>query len=162
MPLRLVPPIHRATHRIGLYLAGLRDEALSQGEAHILALLATSGPSTIAELHRGLAHKRSTLTSILDRLAERGFVTRAVGSADRRTFVVTPTAKGRRVAARVHRHLSDLERAAAARVSSDDIRAFMKVLAAVEEEAHRRTHTRGSLKSQVSSRTSDSRKSRRL
>jgi DNA-binding MarR family transcriptional regulator len=139
MPLRLVPPIHRATHRIGLYLAGLRDDALSQGEAHILALLATAGPSTIAELHRGLAHKRSTLTSILDRLADRGFVTRAVGSADRRTFVVTPTTKGRRVATRVYRHLTDLERAAAARVSSDDIRGFMKVLAAVEEEAHRRT-----------------------
>jgi len=65
--LRLVPPIHRATHRIGLYLADLRDEALSQGEAHILALLATAGASTIAELHRGLSHKRSTLTSILDR-----------------------------------------------------------------------------------------------
>jgi DNA-binding MarR family transcriptional regulator len=159
MPLRLVPPIHRATHRIGLYLAGLRDDALSQGEAHILALLATSGPSTIAELHRGLAHKRSTLTSILDRLAERGFVTRAVGAADRRTFVVTPTAKGRRVATRVHRHLTDLERAAASRVSSDDIRGFMKVLAAVEDEAHRRTaHPR---KSQVASLKSHSLKSRR-
>jgi len=135
MPLRLVPPIHRATHRIGLYLADLRDDALSQGEAHILALLATSGPATIAELHRGLAHKRSTLTSILDRLAERGFVTREVGAADRRTFVITPTAKGRQVARRVHRHLTDLERAAAGRVSSDDIRGFMKVVAAVEEEA---------------------------
>jgi len=159
MPLRLVPPIHRATHRIGLYLAGLKDDALSQGEAHILALLATSGPSTIAELHRGLAHKRSTLTSILDRLAGRRFVTRAVGSADRRTFVVTPTATGRRVAARVHRYLTDLERAAAAHVSSDDIRGFMKVLAAVEDEAHRRTaHPR---KSQVARLKSHSLKSRR-
>jgi DNA-binding MarR family transcriptional regulator len=141
--LRLVPPIHRATHRIGLYLAGLRDDlrdqGLSQGEAHILALLATAGPSTIAHLHRGLAHKRSTLTSILDRLTERGFVTRAVGAADRRTFVITPTAKGRQIARRVHRHLTDLEQAAAARVSSTDIRGFMKVLAAVEDEAHRRT-----------------------
>jgi DNA-binding MarR family transcriptional regulator len=139
MPLRLVPPIHRATHRIGLYLGDLRDDALSQGEAHILALLATSGPSTVAELHRGLSHKRSTLTSILDRLAERGFVIREVGVADRRTFLITPTAKGRRVARRVHRHLTDLERAAAARVSSEDIRGFMKVLAAVEGEAHARS-----------------------
>jgi len=141
MPLRLVPPIHRATHRIGLYLAGLRGDGLSQGESHILALLAAAGPSTIAELHRGLAHKRSTLTSILDRLAQRGLVTRAVGADDRRTFVITPTAKGRRVASQVHRHLMDLERAAAARVSRDDIRGFMKVLAAVEDEAHRRRAT---------------------
>ena len=76
MSLRLVPPIHRATHRIGLFLADLRDEGLSQGEAHILALLATAAPSTIAALHRGLAHKRSTLTSILDRLEQRGLITR--------------------------------------------------------------------------------------
>lgn len=137
-----MPPIHRATHRIGLYLANLREDAPSQGEAHILALLASSGPSTVAELHRGLAHKRSTLTSILDRLVDRGFVTREVGADDRRTFLVTPTARGRRAAARVHRHLADLERAVARRITSDEVRAFKKVVAAVEEEAHRRTRAR--------------------
>ena len=72
MPLRLIPHIHRATHRIGLYLADLREFGLSQGEAHILAHLAKAAPATINDLHRGLAHKRSTLTSILDRLTERG------------------------------------------------------------------------------------------
>ena len=139
MPLRLVPPIHRATHRIGLYLAGLRDDTLSQGEAHILALLATAAPATVAELHRGLAHKRSTLTSILDRLVERGLITRAVGEQDRRTFVITPTARGKTVASRVKRHLRDLERAVARRVTADEITAFLKVVTAVEEEAAART-----------------------
>jgi DNA-binding MarR family transcriptional regulator len=139
MTLRLVPPIHRATHRIGLYLADLREHGLSQGEAHILALLATSAPSTIAELHRGLAHKRSTLTSILDRLAGRGFITRAVGADDRRTFVIRPTAKGRRVAAQVHRHLIGLERAVARRVTTDDVKGFMRVVSAVEAAAHQLT-----------------------
>jgi DNA-binding MarR family transcriptional regulator len=142
LPLRLVPPIHRATHRIGLYLANLRDDGLSQGEAHILALLASSGPATIAELHRGLAHKRSTLTSILDRLADRGFITRAVGTDDRRTFLITPTPRGRRAAARVHSHLAALERAVARRITPDDLRGFKTVLAAVEDEAHRRTRSR--------------------
>ena len=137
-----MPPIHRATHRIGLYLADLRDDGLSQGEAHILALLATSGPATIAALHRGLAHKRSTLTSILDRLADRGFITRAVGADDRRTFVITPTARGRRAAARVHQHLADLEQAVARRLTSADVKGFKNVIAAVEEEAHRRTRPR--------------------
>jgi DNA-binding MarR family transcriptional regulator len=125
-----------------LYLADLRDDGLSQGEAHILALLATSGPATIADLHRGLAHKRSTLTSILDRLTDRGFITRDVGADDRRTFVITPTANGRRAAARVHRHLTDLEQAVARRITSADVRSFKKVMAAVEEEARRRTRSR--------------------
>ena len=136
MSLRLVPHIHRATHRIGLYLAHLREDGLSQGEAHLLALLASSGQATIAELHRGLAHKRSTLTSILDRLAARGFITREVGATDRRTFVIAPTGKGASIARRVHRHLLDLEEAVGRRVTADDVKSFMKVVSAVEDEAH--------------------------
>jgi DNA-binding MarR family transcriptional regulator len=142
MSLRLVPSIHRATHRIGLYLADLREDGLSQGEAHILALLATSAPATIADLHRGLAHKRSTLTSILDRLTDRGLITRDVGAADRRTFVITPTARGVQAARRVHRHLIDLEEAIGRRVTADDVKGFMKVVSAVEDEARKRTRSR--------------------
>ena len=79
MPLRFIHPVQRATHRIGLYVDELREQQLTQGEAHILALLAESSPARVADLHRGLAHKRSTLTSILDRLAERNLITRKVG-----------------------------------------------------------------------------------
>jgi DNA-binding MarR family transcriptional regulator len=61
-------------------------------------MLADSGPAKVAELHRGLAHKRSTLTSLLDRLARRNLITREVGEKDRRTFIVTLTAKGRKLA----------------------------------------------------------------
>jgi DNA-binding MarR family transcriptional regulator len=139
MALRLIPAIHRATHRIGLYLADLRDEGLSQGESHILAQLAASGPATIAALHRGLAHKRSTLTSILDRLVDRGLVTRQVSADDRRSFIIAPTAKGRQVAARVHRHLRDLESALARDLTSAERQTCLKVLAAVEARAHAST-----------------------
>jgi DNA-binding MarR family transcriptional regulator len=137
--LRLVPPIHRATHRIGLYLADLKRHRLSQGEAHILARLARSSPATVGELHADLAHKRSTLTSILDRLVERGLVTRQAGVADRRTFVIDTTAKGQRVAADVRRHLAALEAAVSRQVTAAEINAFLKVLAAVEEEARKAT-----------------------
>jgi DNA-binding MarR family transcriptional regulator len=138
MPLRLVHPVHRATHRIGLYLDDLRERGLTQGEAHILALLAHSHRANVADLHRGLAHKRSTLTSILDRLARRGLVTRAIGESDRRTFVVKLTAKGRKLAQRVQRHLVALERAVVRRVNAADVRGFNKVVAALEQEAHQR------------------------
>ena len=142
MPLRLVHPVHRATHQIGLYLDDLRERGLTQGEAHILALLAHSRRANVADLHRGLAHKRTTLTSILDRLAARGLITRAVGETDRRTFVVRLTAKGRRLAQRVQRHLSALERAVVCRVSAADMKGFNKVVAALEQEAHQRVGSR--------------------
>jgi DNA-binding MarR family transcriptional regulator len=136
--LRLIPPVHRATHRVGLYLAAGQDEALSQGESHILALLASSSPMTIGALHQGLAHKRSTLTSILNRLVGRGLVTREVVESDRRTFVVTLTAKGRRLAREVFQQLADLERAVGTHVSEADLLGFSKVVAAIETEAHTR------------------------
>src|SRR5256885_14981786 len=135
MPLRFVPPIQRATHRIGLYVDDLREQKLTQGEAHILALLAESSPATIADLHRGLAHKRSTLTSILDRLADRQLITRRVGQTDRRTFVVDLTSKGRNLARRVERHLADLERRVRHRVKATDVDGFNKVLSVLESEA---------------------------
>jgi DNA-binding MarR family transcriptional regulator len=116
---------------------------LTQGEAHILGLLAHPGRANVADLHRGLAHKRSTLTSILDRLARRGLITRAVGETDRRTFVIRLTAKGRKLAKRVQRHLSALERAVAHRVSAADIKGFNKVVAALEQEAHQRVGSKG-------------------
>ena len=143
MSLQLVHPVHRATHRIGLYLDDLHERGLTQGEAHILAMLAHYDPANVSDLHRGLAHKRSTLTSILDRLARRGLITRTVGETDRRTFVIRPTAKGRKLAQRVQRHLSALEQAVVDRVSAADIKGFNKVVTALEQEAHRRVGSRG-------------------
>ena len=141
MPLRLISPVLRATHRIGLALAGLREQRLSQGEAYILALLATKTPATIGELHDGLAHKRSTLTSILDRLAARGLITRSVGVADRRTFMVELTAPGHRVATRVLRRLTNLEGRVESRVTAADVAGFLKVVSALEAEAASGTGT---------------------
>jgi len=89
-----------------------RERGLTQGEAHILALLAGAfRPADVGDLHRGLAHKRSTLTSILDRWQNGELIRREVGKTDRRTFVITPTAKGRKLARRISRHLSTLEQA---------------------------------------------------
>ena len=139
MPLRFVHPVQRATHQIGLYLNELREQDLTQGEGHILALLAESSPATVAELHRGLAHRRSTLTSILDRLTDRGLITRSVGKADRRTFVIDLTSKGRKLARRVNQHLLKLEDRVRRQVSQADITGFTKVIAALESEAAKRT-----------------------
>jgi len=122
----------------------LRENELTQGEAHILALLAPSSSANIADLHRGLAHKRSTLTSILDRLVDRGLITRKIDESDRRTFVIMPTAKGRRLAQHINRHLSDLERAVVRRVSAADIKGFKNVISALEEEADHRTRAKRS------------------
>jgi DNA-binding MarR family transcriptional regulator len=108
MNLRLIFAVHRATHRIGLYIQG-HVPGLNQAEAHILCHLIESGDSTIAQLHRAFAHKRSTLTSVLDRLSARKLVKREISETDRRSFVVRLTPAGRTKAARIHRSLEALE-----------------------------------------------------
>lgn len=139
--LRLVPPVHRATHRIGLLLqaTGL---GVTQGEAHVLAHLAESGACTIAALHVAFAHRRSTLTSILDRLESRGLLRRELSAQDRRSFVVRPTARGRALAGKVHEALRALEIQAARRVSAAQMAGFDAVVAALEAAA-RKTEGRG-------------------
>jgi DNA-binding MarR family transcriptional regulator len=132
--LSLVPPVHRATHRIGLLIQGARL-GLSQGEAHLLAELHEAGPRSVGDLHRAFAHRKSTLTGILDRMEERGLVKRRVREDDRRSFSVELTSKGRTAAERAHRRLAELEGAVRKRVSAQDLRGFAAVVEALAEEA---------------------------
>ena len=134
--LTLVPPVHRATHRIGLFLAATRPAlGLSQGEAHLLAELHAAGTSSPGALHRAFAHRRSTLTGILDRLEERGLVRRRLRPEDRRSFALELTPRGRGLAARTARRLEALERAVRRRVTAADLRGFTAVVEALAEEA---------------------------
>src|SRR6266478_5201732 len=130
--LRLIPEVHRATHRIGIFLDSL---GITQGEGHILSHLAASGDTSIAELHRALAHRRSTLTSILDRLAERQFITRESDPKDRRSFIVRLSVKGKTIATRVHRELARIEEGARKGVTAREFQSVAKVLQALEKSA---------------------------
>ncbi len=132
--LSLVPGVHRATHRIGLWLEAAQPPLdVTQGEAHLLAHLAEAGACSVAELHRAFAHKRSSLTTYLDRLEGRGYVSRTPHPADRRSFLVSLTASGSSAAARVHRRLGALEAAALRRLSERDIHALRAALQALQD-----------------------------
>lgn len=130
MTLRLIPDLHRATHRVGLHLERVVP-GMTQAEAHILAHLGSAGDCTIAELHQALAHKRSTLTSVLDRLEGRQLATRELDAADRRTFRIRLTPSGRALAAEVLASLEAIEARALARlgrVKLDALKAAMDEL----------------------------------
>ncbi len=128
MKLQLIPDVHRATHRIAIEIARCPGVSVTQGEAHILVHLHAQGESSIAQLHAALAHKRSTLTSILDRLVERKLVTRGVDPGDRRSFRIKLTQAGARAAAKIHTHLQALESQALKGVSPAQLRAFTALI----------------------------------
>ncbi len=143
----LIPAVHRATHRIGLWLQAAQPPVeVSQGEAHLLAHLAEAGPCSVAALHRAFAHKRSSLTTYLDRLESRGYVVRTTRPEDRRSFLVSLTPAGSVVAARVHRRLAALEVAALRQLSERDAHAVRVALQALQdatEPRRRPTRTKG-------------------
>jgi len=92
-------------------------------------LYATDG-ERIGDIHAAFGHRRSTLTSVLDRLERRGLVRRKADPDDRRSLRVSMTAAGRTLARRIYRALSEAEADVLARFSSRDIAAFLAILAA--------------------------------
>ncbi|HEY2014386.1 MAG TPA: MarR family transcriptional regulator [Bryobacteraceae bacterium] len=134
MRIQLIFDIHRATHRIGLFIQR-RMPGLTQAEAHILCHLHEAGDSTISDLHRAFAHKRSTLTSVLDRMNSGGLVTREASEGDRRSFVIRLTAKGKKSAAAVHRLLESLEAAALRGSDGAALETFSNLIQRLEQKA---------------------------
>jgi DNA-binding MarR family transcriptional regulator len=130
----LVPALHRAVHAIALSLDRTLGD-LTQAEAHVLAHLAESGPSTVGQLHRAFGHRRSTLTSVLDRLEGRGHVRRELNPADRRTFTIVPTAGGKKAGRRARAALEQIESSVLVETSDAELAAFRRVLERIEAAA---------------------------
>jgi DNA-binding MarR family transcriptional regulator len=106
----MLATIERSAHLIALYLDQALDELpVTQGEAHVLSQLEQRGPTSMGALHHEFGHRRSTLTSIVDRLESRGWVRRQINSADRRSFLIHLTRSGRAPAQRVTQVLDELE-----------------------------------------------------
>ncbi|MCP3104097.1 MarR family transcriptional regulator [Myxococcus sp. K15C18031901] len=89
-----------------------------------------AGDASLAELHAAFAHKRSTLTSYMDRLEAKRLVKRVAREEDRRSFQVLLTPSGRALAARVHRRLEALEALVQEHVGERDVEGLCKVLEA--------------------------------
>jgi DNA-binding MarR family transcriptional regulator len=122
-PLHLVFAIHRMTHEIAIALERA-NLGVNQPEAHILAHLAENGASTVADIHRAFGHKRSTLTSILDRLESRQLIERAINPSDRRSFVVRLTHGGASAASEAQNWLRALEANVTGQLTDDQLAAF--------------------------------------
>ncbi|HJO38939.1 MAG: MarR family transcriptional regulator [Vicinamibacterales bacterium] len=144
MPLDLIPSIQKAAHLLALYLERFRrDYGVTQPEAQILAMLDLRRRSSIRDLQRVLGHKPSTLTSILDRLVARGFVTREPGRTDRRSFDVKLTRTGASPAAAIRSALSTLETKVIRRAGAADARTLASVASTLEELVGGRQAERG-------------------
>lgn len=130
----LILGLQRATHATLAALAQ-RLAALDLGASEINALanLARARPVSVGTLAAATATRPTTLTSVLDRLARRGFVTRELDPADRRSFLISLTPAGARAASQVAAAVRSLEERALASVTPADRAGFAAVIHALSE-----------------------------
>jgi len=137
----IAPALERATHAVALWIDHIfGDLHLTQAEAHVLAYLAQHSPCSINDLHHSFGHKRSTLTSLLDRLDGRGWIIREPHPTSRRMVLVRLTDVGQQVAEQVSVALHDLEKRVLAHTGGEDIHAFLRVIHTLEEELSHESH----------------------
>ena len=134
MALELILRLQKSAHLVALYLERFRtDFGVTQPEAQVLASLTARRARSIGELQRRLGLKPSTLTSVLDRLAARGFIVREPRADDRRSFDVRLTPAGAPAAAAVRRALEALETKLRQRAKRTDIRGVQQIASTLEE-----------------------------
>lgn len=102
--------LQRAAHAtLHVLAAELADLDLTASEINALANLADGRGRTVSELSRAAGVRPTTLTSVLDRLARRGHITRGSRPTDRRVVLVELTPSGRHAAASISRAVASLE-----------------------------------------------------
>jgi DNA-binding MarR family transcriptional regulator len=128
--------LHRATHvTIQALVKLLAWLELGAAEINVLACLAAASPAPAGLLGTATGTKPSTLTSVLDRLAGRGFTAREVDQADRRSFLVSLTPAGQVAAGQVSDAIRELERQALGQVTDAERAGFLAVIQALTEVA---------------------------
>lgn len=126
--------LQRATHHtLHALSAALSDLNLSAAEINALANLGEGGTLSVRQLSERTGTRASTLTGLLDRLENRGYLVREVDPADRRSFRLPLTDQGREVAARAHAAITDLERTALSQLDAAQLAGYRAVISALEE-----------------------------
>jgi DNA-binding MarR family transcriptional regulator len=133
--LKILSPLHRATHQINLYLEReIGEFGVSNSESHLLSYLLSYEPASIGELNRVFGFKRSTMTSMLDRLEQTGMLERSPNPRDRRSWLVKLTTGGRTIAVEIRKILDSFESRVSAKLSATTLEEFQRVIAAIGAE----------------------------
>jgi DNA-binding MarR family transcriptional regulator len=143
MALEFLSPLHKASRQLTMYLEErTRELGVSPLEGHVLTYLRTYAPAPVGELVRVFGLKQSTFTSLLDRLERSGLIRRELNPADRRSFLVHLTDRGRELTGRVNRMLERLEDDIRGRLRRPEVKGFQAVMAAVEDVTRARVRQR--------------------
>lgn len=129
----LVSPLHKALRQVTAHVEERADD-MAGSDGHLLAYVQRYGPCAVGALREVFGLPPSTLTSVLNRLEDGGYIRRELNAEDRRSLLVRATRKGRGFVARAGRTLEEFERGVRDRVPPDAIEGFIEVLRTIEDQ----------------------------
>jgi MarR family transcriptional regulator, organic hydroperoxide resistance regulator len=121
---------HATVHLLGADLASL---GLTGSEINALANLADGQSRSVSELAAAAGARPSTLTSVLDRLERRGYISRGTRAGDRRSVLIQLTPAGSEAAREAAAAIAGLEHRALAGLPGTAVAGFLAVLHALTE-----------------------------
>lgn len=109
-------------------LAQLKDTGLTLGQPKVLDYLKEHDGANQTEIARGCHIEAASLTSILNRMEEKGIIERRMLNGNRRSLHVFLTDKGRKLGLQVDRSFFDLEAQGFAGIDDAERQQFIDTL----------------------------------
>lgn len=141
---RLIYQLSRAHYRLNSYLQKeLLDKKarITQAQAGILFLL-EKGPLKMTDISKRLDIDNSAITGLVDRLEKAGLASRKTNPADRRTFLIEISPKGRTEIDRARPIIKEVNREIKAGFSDEEIESFKRVLNSLYTKFKNRSPTK--------------------
>lgn len=108
-------------------LSGLKDTGLTAGQPKVLDYLQDHDGANQKEIAAGCRIEAGSLTSVLNRMEEKGLVQRRMLDGNRRTYYIFLTEKGKELLHIVKNKFEELEEEAFIGISDEDKETFMKL-----------------------------------
>jgi DNA-binding MarR family transcriptional regulator len=115
----------------------LRPYDLTSEQFHLLKNMDTRIGRSQNELGKLAGKSPANITRILDRMEKKGLIVRKNNPKDRRSYLVFQTENGHGLVTAVSRQFAPLADEIEKGISQDDIRAFKKVLARIDNNLRR-------------------------
>ena len=132
-------------------LERLKETGLTIGQPKVLDYLKDHDGSNKKEIAKACFLEAGSLTSILNRMEEKGLVERRMLNGNRRSFHVFLTESGKKNQKLVEEMFAEIEKDALAGISSEEFEAFMAVYQKIYEnllQAERKTEKEGKMKNE--------------
>ena len=115
----------------------LKDTGLTLGQPKVLDYLKDHDGASQKEIAAGCLIEAGSLTSILNRMEEKGLIERRTLNGNRRTFHIFLTEAGKKSQKLVEQTFTEIERQALNEISEEEYETFMSVYRKIYENLRR-------------------------